>query len=626
VIRPEAFLDVATSISDGSSVDWSVLGASADLAEDPALLRQLELIARITAAHRDAAREEENRTDRQRWGHLLIKEQLGAGSFGTVYRAHDPRLERDVALKIYSAGTLPDSSLAALFAEGRLLARVRHPNVVIVHGLEQQGGEVGLWLELIDGKTLADEVRNGGPLGFREAALIGQDLCRALAAVHLAGLVHRDIKPRNVMRERGGRIVLMDFGLGRDLEAAGGGAGDSRGTPLYMAPELFDGAPASVSSDIYSIGVSLFYLVTGSYPVMADSRQDLEESHREGKRRLLNDLRPDLPQAFVQVVERACAADANARYKTPGEMQAALSGALGMSADPSGEIDFRKRDRRRTIINRAGWIAAALVLALASTLFVTTQLSRRPPDATAAAKPTENSMPSVVGADPYQIQAAFHRVSASGSEEIGGFVTIGDRLFVEVQATKPVHVYIVNYDDNGESYLLFPLPGQSISNPLPAGKKNRLPGKTNWTVTSSGGGKEHFVVIASPGPLDTFEQALAKLPKPEKDRPVVRGAPLSSDVLRQLPDPHKPVPRPAPQPNRAPSAIIPEGGPVPEVPASLDRTKPMLETQPGPSANSMPARPILPSVVPLGPGFETVTGSWVRELSVENFGRKSPRR
>ena len=191
----ETFLDVATSVGDGAPLDWSVLGTSADLADDPALLCELEIIARIARAHRSVARDAMTPPDEgRRWSHLLIREELGAGSFATVYRAHDTHLQRDVALKIYNAAILPGDRLTRVFAEGRLLARVRHPNVVIVHGLEQLGDEVGLWLELIDGRTLADEVRDGGALGFRETALVGQDLCRALAAVHLAGLVHRDVE------------------------------------------------------------------------------------------------------------------------------------------------------------------------------------------------------------------------------------------------------------------------------------------------------------------------------------------------------------------------------------------------------------------------------------------------
>ena len=120
-----------------------------------------------------------------------------------------------------------------------------------------------------------------GPISAREAALVGLDLCRALAAVHQAGLVHRDVKPHNVMREAGGRIVLMDFGAGRDNERARRDL-STAGTPLYMAPEVLDGATATAVSDLYSLGVLLFKLATRELPVRADSLDELRQAHASG--------------------------------------------------------------------------------------------------------------------------------------------------------------------------------------------------------------------------------------------------------------------------------------------------------------------------------------------------------
>ena len=140
-------------------------------------------------------------------------------------------LQRDVAVKL-----LGDTGRSAeIIQEARLLARVRHPNVVTVYGVDQHDGVVGLWMEFVDGLTLTRVLATRGVLGPREAALIGIDLCRAVAAVHKAGLVHRDIKAQNVMREAGGRIVLMDFGAG-EMRADRTPSGRVTGTPLYLAP------------------------------------------------------------------------------------------------------------------------------------------------------------------------------------------------------------------------------------------------------------------------------------------------------------------------------------------------------------------------------------------------------
>ena len=140
-----------------------------------------------------------------------------------------------------------------------------------MYGADEHDGRVGLWTEFVRGESLDAVGRSAhGPLGAREAALVGLDVCRALAAVHGAGLVHRDVKAQNVMREAGGRIVLMDFGTGAEIAGA---HARLAGTPLYLAPEIFAGEPAtSLQSDIYSVGVLLFYLVTGAFP--GDGRID----------------------------------------------------------------------------------------------------------------------------------------------------------------------------------------------------------------------------------------------------------------------------------------------------------------------------------------------------------------
>ena len=237
--------------------------------------------------------------------------------------------------------------------EGRLLARVRHPNVVTVFGADRFDGRVGLWMDYIKGRTLEQIVRQQGPFGGDEAAVVGVDLCRALAAVHTAGLVHGDVKAQNVMREDGGRIVLMDFGVGtRARRAPSDDTGDGAGTPIYMAPELFRGAEASVRSDIYSLGVLLDHLVTGTYPVAARTSAEVRAAHAKGERRLLRDARPDLPAAFIQVVERATSPDPQQRFASAGAMEAAL--AHGLDVPVAREEPAAKRM----------WLAAAVVLAM----------------------------------------------------------------------------------------------------------------------------------------------------------------------------------------------------------------------------------------------------------------------
>jgi tetratricopeptide (TPR) repeat protein len=234
-----------------------------------------------------------------------------------------------VALKLLRGLEQAAAGREALWLhEARLLARVRHPHVATVYGADQRDGRIGFWMELIEGNTLSELLRGQGPFGPREATLVALDLCGALAAVHAQGILHRDLKAQNVMRERGGRIVLMDFGLGMDLWQAEERDCSLSGTPLYMAPEVLAGAPATVRSDVYSLGVLLYHLVTGTFPVRGGSVAELEDAHRRGEIRMLRDVRPDLPSPFVRAVESALARSPAARPASAGAFEAELRAVL----------------------------------------------------------------------------------------------------------------------------------------------------------------------------------------------------------------------------------------------------------------------------------------------------------
>ena len=347
----DALERIAAAIADGSPVDWDAAEGSASTDEERGAILALREAAGIVAggpctstppdrSGSSLTRNDAN-TSRQSppasgaatcWGHLHLRKSIGSGTFGEVYVAWDSRLDREVALKLLHAAD-PASPASSIIAEGRLLARVRHPNVVTVFGADRLDGRVGIWMELIEGRTLADIVREHGPLGAAEATVIGADLCCALAAVHASGLLHRDVKAQNVMREAGGRVVLMDFGAGRENDATPGGR-ELAGTPAYLAPEVLRGGPASVRSDIYSLGVLLYFLVTGSYPVTAATVTGIAHAHVNRERRRLVDLRRDLPDAFVRVVERAISVDPGDRYDSAGTLQSELAGTLAPAALP----------------------------------------------------------------------------------------------------------------------------------------------------------------------------------------------------------------------------------------------------------------------------------------------------
>ena len=265
------------------------------------------------------------------WGSFVLREKLGDGVSADVYRAYDPPLDRDVAIKLYRPlfAQRPDAA-ARMLREARALARVRHEHIVHVYGADEHDGRLGVWMELVRGRTLEAELQERGKWSAREAAAAGQDLCRALAAVHHAGLIHNDVKAQNVIREEGGRILLMDFGSGH-ARTADPATIQRAGTPLYVAPEVLAGGASSPASDVYSLGVLLYHLVSGSYPVEAASMEELRASHARGRATALQDIRPDLPPDFVRVVERALASNAAERFQTAAQMETALAHVLGSS-------------------------------------------------------------------------------------------------------------------------------------------------------------------------------------------------------------------------------------------------------------------------------------------------------
>ncbi len=304
--------DIAGAVLDGSAVDWAAAESSAD-ADARRIVGHLRLVSSVAELHRNLLPAEDvpslpsqhNRTATlDRWGHLRLLERIGGGAFGEVFRAWDTRLDREVALKLLPAASSSDSEAeSSIIREGRLLAKIRHPNVVTLYGAEQIGDRIGLWMEFVRGHTLEQILDQRKVVSAPEAVDIGLELCRAVSAVHAAGLLHRDIKAHNVMRAEDGRILLMDFGTGRELHDDA--ASDLAGTPLYLAPEVLQGQQATVRSDIYSLGVLLYHLVTGAYPVQARTVREIRRAHERGERTAVQTARSDVPSKLARVIERA---------------------------------------------------------------------------------------------------------------------------------------------------------------------------------------------------------------------------------------------------------------------------------------------------------------------------------
>jgi TolB-like protein len=331
-VGDDALINAAGRIADGEQVDWGSITSSLPSDSEREIAEELAIVAQIAAGHRqlhqllpiDPETPASLVPDRARWGHLDLLNIVGRGSYGVVYRAWDTRLERLVALKLFHGASNPD----AVMEEGRMLARVRHENVVAVYGADLIDGVAGIWMELVHGRTLDNIVKSNGPLNAHDTAAVGIEIAKALTAVHAAGLLHCDVKAQNVVRESGGRVVLMDFGAGslapemRDEDQRF----DVAGTPRYMAPELFaPGATATRASDIYSLGVLLYFAVSGKYPLVGNTLGELRRAHETQQFRPLRELNPALPAALLDAVARATDRDPAQRLESAAAMQSMLA-------------------------------------------------------------------------------------------------------------------------------------------------------------------------------------------------------------------------------------------------------------------------------------------------------------
>jgi hypothetical protein len=325
--------ELAEAVADGRGVDWGQAEAAARTPRDRARVGALGMIARIAGVLEAGDRAKGPGAplpSGTRWGPLEIVAPIGRGSFGEVYRARDPGLDREVALKLLDPATPAHES--DVVAEGRLLARVAHANIVHVYGADRHDGRSGVWMELIEGQTLEDEAGARGPYAPAEAIAVVEPLCRAVAAVHDAGVLHRDIKLQNIVRaQRDGRPVLMDFSAGR--EASGGGRADSvprtvAGSPLYLAPEVITGRGASTASDVYSLGVVLYRLLTGRFPVEGRTLREVASAHALGERVTPAAALPAVPRLLAAVVARALEPDPSRRFASAAAFGDALKTSL----------------------------------------------------------------------------------------------------------------------------------------------------------------------------------------------------------------------------------------------------------------------------------------------------------
>ncbi len=302
----------------------------------------------------------------ERLGRYQIQEIIGEGAMARVYRAFDPEINRALAIKVLKAQLADDEQYRARFLrEAKGAGILSHPNIVTIFDVGVEGTHPYIAMELVDGLTLNDLMRSGKVLTIPQIVEIGIQLARALDYAHKRGIIHRDVKPGNVMLLEGGATLkVADFGICRIDDASGPeltqytNLGDVLGTPHYMSPEQVLGQKVDARSDLFSAGVLLYRLLTGTLPFDGDSIVTIAYKVAKTEAPAVDKLRPELPLSLRRVIERALKKQPDKRFQTGEEFAQAL---IGVSRELSEDEKHKGSGRGIPLGIRWALIMAALV-------------------------------------------------------------------------------------------------------------------------------------------------------------------------------------------------------------------------------------------------------------------------
>jgi len=274
-------------------------------------------------------------------GNYKILKSIGKGGMAHIYAAIQGSLDRVVVIK-QMMKNLDGEAQTRFKREAKLCANLHHKNIVEIFDYFREGGEHYLVMEYIEGLSLADMIEKQAPLHPMLAAAIAREVCQALVCAHKNGIIHRDIKPKNILISKEGIVKLTDFGVARDIDAPDlTTTGAIIGTPFYMSPEQAGGAKAGFQSDIFSLGVVLYEMVTGKKPFVAEENQGVITKICRGKYKSPFWLGPHHSWRLGGVINRAMKRNPKSRYKSAEEMLRALNNFLGWKGQATTEENIK---------------------------------------------------------------------------------------------------------------------------------------------------------------------------------------------------------------------------------------------------------------------------------------------
>jgi eukaryotic-like serine/threonine-protein kinase len=469
-----------------------------------------------------------------------LEELVGTGGMSSVYRAHDRLLERDVALKVLHDQFTVDGDYVERFRrEARSVAQLSHPNIVTVIDRGEQDGRQFIVFEYVDGENLKALVEREGPLPEREAIELALQIARALGFAHEHGLVHRDVKPQNVLLNGDGQAKVTDFGIARSLDVHGGltQTGTVMGTSDYIAPEQARGRRADAQSDIYSLGAVLYELLTGEVPFPGANFVAVALRHINEPSPSVRERRPDLSPRLDAAITRAMAKEPRERFRSMDELCAELAACLGpepaISAAETMVAAPRRRPRRRRqraarpareglsvwplILLLAGLALLAVILAAVFTFTGPGEefrnfVKKKTGVAAAAAKPVRLAGVTAYDPDGDQTEHDFSAGNATDGDPStywntehydGALPKKGVGLVLDAGGPKKLTQLVVRSDTPGFSAII-ESSNSSSGGFAPVSKSQT--GAFNTTFALSGGSARYYLVwITSLGPNSSVE-------------------------------------------------------------------------------------------------------------------------
>ncbi len=291
-------------------------------------------------------------------GRYRLEAKLGSGGMSTVYLARDETLDRPVAAKVMhrEMSEQPDQ-LERFRREARAVAKLSHPNIVAVIDAGEDGGHPYIVFEYVEGENLKQRIKRLGPLDSQEAIAYAIEIARGLEVAHARKLVHRDVKPQNVLIDAEGRAKVTDFGIARQLEQQGvTDTGRVLGTTDYVSPEQAMGQGVDPRSDVYSLGVVLYEMLTGELPFSADTQVGVAMKHVNEELPDVQRRRPQLSAAAALVIERATSKDTSKRYASIREMVSDLETALAVEAARAGSSEGEATTILKAVRPKRRWL------------------------------------------------------------------------------------------------------------------------------------------------------------------------------------------------------------------------------------------------------------------------------